>query len=74
MPRRSRIDAAGALHYVMTRGIERGEVFSSETDCAKRMSICWNWYATSTSTPFEHALWRTLINLAGTNTWNMGHW
>jgi hypothetical protein len=27
MPRRSRIDAAGALHHVMVRGIERGAVF-----------------------------------------------
>ena len=26
MPRRSRIDAAGALHHVMVRGIERGVV------------------------------------------------
>jgi len=25
MPRRSGIDAAGALHHVMVRGIERGE-------------------------------------------------
>ena len=32
MPRRSRIDAAGALHHVMVRGIERGEVFRSDTD------------------------------------------
>jgi len=32
MPRRSRIDAAGALHHVMVRGIERGEVFQSDTD------------------------------------------
>ena len=32
MPRRSRIDAAGALHHVMVRGIERSEVFRSDTD------------------------------------------
>jgi hypothetical protein len=32
MPRRSRIDAAGALHHVMVRGIERGSVFRSDTD------------------------------------------
>jgi len=32
MPRRSRIDAAGALHHVMVRGIERGAVFRSDTD------------------------------------------
>ena len=32
MPRRSRIDAAGALHHVIVRGIERGAVFRSDTD------------------------------------------
>ena len=32
MPRKSRIDAAGALHHVMVRGIERGEVFRNDTD------------------------------------------
>jgi putative transposase len=32
MPRRSRIDAAGALHHVMVRGIERTAIFRSDTD------------------------------------------
>jgi len=32
MPRRSRIDAAGALHDVMVRGIERGTLFRDDTD------------------------------------------
>jgi putative transposase len=32
MPRRSRIDVAGALHHVMARGIERGAVFQNDTD------------------------------------------
>jgi hypothetical protein len=32
MPRKSRIDAAGALHHVMVRGIERGAVFRSDID------------------------------------------
>jgi len=32
MPRKSRIDAAGALHHVMVRGIERGLVFRSDKD------------------------------------------
>ncbi|MEW6114667.1 MAG: transposase, partial [Thermodesulfobacteriota bacterium] len=32
MPRKSRIDVAGALHHVMVRGIERGKVFRSDTD------------------------------------------
>lgn len=32
MPRRSRIDAAGALHHVMVRGIELGAVLRSDRD------------------------------------------
>jgi putative transposase len=32
MPRKSRIDAAGAIHHVMIRGIERGTVFKDDTD------------------------------------------
>ncbi|MBU1054688.1 MAG: transposase [Proteobacteria bacterium] len=32
MPRKSRIDTAGALHHVMVRGIERGAVFQNNTD------------------------------------------
>lgn len=32
MPRRSRIDAAGALHHIMVRGIEKSEIFSTDGD------------------------------------------
>ena len=32
MPRKSRIDAAGALHHVIARGIESGKVFQDTTD------------------------------------------
>jgi putative transposase len=32
MPRKSRIDAPGALHHIIVRGIERREVFSDDTD------------------------------------------
>lgn len=32
MPRKSRIDAPGALHHVIGRGINRQEIFSDETD------------------------------------------
>jgi len=32
MPRKSRIDAAGALHHIMARGIERIKIFESDTD------------------------------------------
>ena len=28
MPRKSRIDAAGALHHIIARGIERGKIFT----------------------------------------------
>ena len=30
MPRQSRIDAPGALHHVMIRGIERREIFQDD--------------------------------------------
>jgi putative transposase len=32
MPRQSRIDAPGALHHVIVRGIERGEIFRDNKD------------------------------------------
>ncbi len=32
MPRKSRIDAAGALHHVIARGIERGKIFQDTAD------------------------------------------
>jgi len=32
MPRRSRIDAVGALHHIMVRGIERGKIFRDDSD------------------------------------------
>ena len=32
MPRKSRIDAPGALHHVIGRGINRQEIFSDKTD------------------------------------------
>jgi REP element-mobilizing transposase RayT len=32
MPRKSRIDAAGALHHIIARGIERGELFKDDAD------------------------------------------
>ena len=31
MPRKSRIDAAGALHHVIARGIDRGKIFQDPT-------------------------------------------
>jgi len=34
MPRGARLDAPGALHHVVVRGIERGLLFRDDTDCA----------------------------------------
>ncbi len=33
MPRSARLDAPGALHHVMGRGIERRNIFRSAVDC-----------------------------------------
>jgi hypothetical protein len=32
MPRKSRIDATGALHHIICRGIERRNIFQDDTD------------------------------------------
>ncbi|MEW5768232.1 MAG: transposase, partial [bacterium] len=32
MPRKPRLDAPGALHHVIVRGIEGGEIFRSKID------------------------------------------
>ena len=32
MPRQSRIDAPGAVHHIIARGIERGQVFRDDQD------------------------------------------
>jgi len=32
MPRQSRIDAAGALHHIIARGIERRKIFEDDQD------------------------------------------
>jgi putative transposase len=32
MPRRSRIDAAGALHHIIARGIDRSDIFRDNTN------------------------------------------
>ena len=32
MPRKSRIDAAGALQYIIARGIDRGKIFQDPAD------------------------------------------
>ena len=32
MPRRSRIDAVGALHHIIARGIQKGRIFPDDSD------------------------------------------
>ena len=32
MPRKARIDAAGVLHHIIVRGIERRRIFSDDQD------------------------------------------
>jgi putative transposase len=32
MPRNARIDAPGALHHIIVRGIERRKIFKDDTD------------------------------------------
>ena len=32
MPRKARIDAPGAVHHLIARGIERGEIFQDDFD------------------------------------------
>ena len=32
MPRKARIDAPGAVHHIIVRGIERGEIFHDDQD------------------------------------------
>jgi len=38
MPRKSRIDAPGALHHVIGRGINRNKIFSDKTDYKEFLS------------------------------------
>ena len=37
MPRKSRIDAPGALHHIMVRGIDQKDIFSDKKDYAAFM-------------------------------------
>ncbi len=54
MPRQARIDAPGALHHVIVRGIERGEIFRDDQDrdrfvdrmgsiLSKTSTSCYGW-------------------------------
>ena len=55
MPRRARIDAPGALHHVICRGIERRKIFredSDRDDFLKRLETILG----DTQTPVTHGL------------------
>lgn len=39
MPRKARIDAVGAVHYIIVRGIERHKIFQNDDDRAKFEAI-----------------------------------
>jgi len=54
MPRKARIDAPGALHHIMCRGIERREIFRDDTDrnsfierfgqlVSETKTVCYGW-------------------------------
>lgn len=38
MPRKARIDAPGALHHIMIRGIDPTAIFRDEVDCESFLS------------------------------------
>jgi hypothetical protein len=58
MARKSRIDAPGALHHIIARGIERSKIFRDDTDrnnfldrlsgILKESSTLWSLYDTFT--------------------------
>ncbi len=57
MPRKARIDAPGALHHIIARGIDRQSIFKNDTDrndflkrvdtilrqLSNELSNCWVW-------------------------------
>ena len=60
MPRKARIDAPGALHHIIVRGIERRRIFSDDQDrdnfverlgniVAETQTVCFAWTVISKS-------------------------
>ena len=46
MPRQAIIDAPGAVHHIIARGIERGRIFQGDQDRMENkslMMITWYW-------------------------------
>jgi len=62
MPRQSRIDAPGALHHIMVRGIERKRIFRDNKDRVDFLTrlgkthTFWSLSDTSTSIPSGQGL------------------
>ena len=56
MPRKSRIDAPGALHHVIGRGINRQDIFSDETDYRNFLDRLGHIVATSKTPCYAWAL------------------
>jgi len=67
MPRQARLDAAGVLHHVMARGIERGLIYRDDRDREEFLKRCsglvlkkaWTVYAWSLMPNHFHLLVRT---------------
>jgi REP element-mobilizing transposase RayT len=64
MPRRARIDAAGALHHIICRGIERRKIFRDDDDrheflarlgrvLKETQSVCYAWSLNSNQFHFN---------------------
>jgi REP element-mobilizing transposase RayT len=56
MPRKSRVDAPGALHHIIVRGIERAKVFRNDTDRNDFLSRMGNLLSETKSGCFAWAL------------------
>ncbi len=56
MPRQSRIDAPGALHHVIIRGIERKAIFKDDTDRTEFIERIASIFADSSTPCFAWAL------------------
>jgi REP element-mobilizing transposase RayT len=63
MPRRSRIDAPGALHHLLVRGIERRAVFRDDADREKFIEKLGTVLAESLTSCFAYALMRNHVHL-----------
>ena len=63
MPRKSRIDAPGALHHIIVRGIERRAIFRDDDDREKFIEKLAMVLAESRTPCFAYALMRNHVHL-----------